>query len=164
MPLDVLQVQPVTAADRAWVREFVAARWGSPAIVVHEATYEPHLLDGFLALREEVRVGLITFAVTEEQCEIVTLDSIEPGQGVGSALLQAVIDVARERRYRRVWLVTTNDNLDALRFYQKRGFRLVGVSRDAVTRARERKPEIPWTGDHGIPIRDELELELPLAD
>ena len=64
----------------------------------------------------------------------------------------------------RLWLITTNDNVDALRFYQRRGFRLVAIDRDAVERSRATlKPGIPRTGLHGIPIRDELTLERPIA-
>jgi ribosomal protein S18 acetylase RimI-like enzyme len=56
--------------------------------------------------------------------------------------------------------VTTNDNVDALRFYQRRGFRLAALRAGAVEDARARlKPEIPWTGADGIELRDELELE-----
>ena len=62
---------------------------------------------------------------------------------------------------RRLWLITTNDNVDALRFYQRRGFRLVRVHAGAVDRSRAAlKPGIPEAGDHGIPLRDELELEM----
>lgn len=61
---------------------------------------------------------------------------------------------------RRLWLVTTNSNLDALRFYQRRGLHLVRVWPDAMNRSRELKPEIPMIGDFGIAIRDELELEI----
>jgi hypothetical protein len=61
-----------------------------------------------------------------------------------------------------VWLTTTNDNLDALRFYQRRGFRISAVRPRAVERARATlKPEIPEVGAYGIPVRDEIDLELP---
>ena len=58
----------------------------------------------------------------------------------------------------RVFLTTTNDNLPALGLYQSLGFRIVRVRPDAVTRAREVKPQIPVTGYRGIPMRDELDL------
>lgn len=61
----------------------------------------------------------------------------------------------------RIWLVTTNDNLDALRFYQRRGFSLCALRPGAVDDARHTlKPSISRTGAYGIPLRDELELEL----
>ena len=84
------------------------------------------------------------------------------GQGAGTALLDAVVSYARERGLRRVWLVTTNDNLDGLRFYQRRGLRIVGVTSGGVDSSRLLKPSIPTVGSYGIPLRDELTLELPL--
>jgi RimJ/RimL family protein N-acetyltransferase len=73
-----------------------------------------------------------------------------------------VKEVARQHGCQRVWLITTNDNLNALRFYQKRGFELVAVHRRAIDEARKIKPEIPLIGEYGIPIRDEIELEIAL--
>lgn len=62
----------------------------------------------------------------------------------------------------RLWLITTNDNVGALVFYQKAGFRLVAVYPDAVNQARKLKPQIPLVAENGIPIRDEIELALDL--
>lgn len=78
---------------------------------------------------------------------------------MGTALIEAVKSVARERGCKPVWLITTNDNLDARRFYQRRGFQLVGVARNALEESRKIKPQISATGFYGIPIRDEIELE-----
>jgi hypothetical protein len=63
----------------------------------------------------------------------------------------------------RLWLITSNDNLNAIRFYQRRGMRLTAVHRGAIDEARQIKPSIPLIGEHGIPIHDELELELRLG-
>jgi hypothetical protein len=82
-----------------------------------------------------------------------------------AAFLEATAAIARKSNSRRLWLVTTNDNLDALGFYQRRGLRLVRIWVDATTEARETlKPEIPLTGNYGIPLRGELELDLILRD
>jgi ribosomal protein S18 acetylase RimI-like enzyme len=97
--------------------------------------------------------------------EIAILESFHEGQGVASALLAQCVAVALGAGAARLWLITTNDNVEALRFYQRRGFVLVAVHRDAVTRARETvKPELPLVGFHEIPLRDEIELELPRAN
>jgi RimJ/RimL family protein N-acetyltransferase len=106
---------------------------------------------------------LVTYRIVAKECEIVTLDSLQTGMGIGTALLDAVEQAAQQARCRRIWLITTNDNLTALRFYQKRGFSLVAVHRGAVEQARRLKPEIPACGQYGIPIQDEIELELLLA-
>jgi len=154
-------VRPLEDADRPWCRDLIAERWGSP-VVVHGASYRPEEMEGLIAVSVGEAVGLLTYLVQGPRCEIVTLDSTMEGVGVGSALVEAVVEQARQRGCQTLWLVTTNDNLDALRFYQKRGFELVAVHAGAVTRSRRVKPEIPLIGEGGIPIRDELELHLPL--
>ncbi len=94
---------------------------------------------------------------------MVALKSTRERIGIGSALIETVKRAAASAKCDRLWLITTNDNVEALRFYQKRGFRLVAVYPNAVIEARELKPEIPMIGTHGIPIRDELELEIALG-
>ena len=65
-----------------------------------------------------------------------------------------------ERRTGAVLRVTTsNDNLNTLRFYQRRGFRITRVRPGVVNEARRIKPPIPVVGEHGILIRDEIDLE-----
>jgi RimJ/RimL family protein N-acetyltransferase len=90
------------------------------------------------------------------------MNSLASGLGVGSLLIDAVKSAAISSRCRRLWLITTNDNTPALRFYQKRGFQLVALHRDAVTQSRNLKPEIPALGCDGIQVRDEIELEILL--
>jgi hypothetical protein len=63
---------------------------------------------------------------------------------------------------RELWLTATNDNLDALRFHQRRGFRLVAVRAGAMEEARRLKPSIPLVGEFGIGIRDHLRLLRPM--
>ena len=107
--------------------------------------------------------GVATFAVDGDDCELLTLHCKDRLAGVGSALLAAVEDLAVDAGCRRLWVVTTNDNVEALRFYQRRGFRLSVLRPGAVDRSRELlKPGIPRSGAHGIPLRDELELEMTL--
>jgi len=107
-------------------------------------------------------VGLLTYRIADGECEIVTLDAIVQGSGVGSLLIDAVRALARQRGCKRVWLITTNDNAAAQRFYENRGFRTAAVHSNALTESRKLKPEIPELGIDGIPIRDEIEMELRL--
>ncbi|MGD8968336.1 MAG: GNAT family N-acetyltransferase [Anaerolineae bacterium] len=156
-------VRPLRSQERAKAADLIAARWGSEIVVVHGTIYRPHELPGFVALQAGEWVGLVTYRIVVSECEIVTFDSLRPGIGIGTALLDAVHQAAQWANCGRIWLITTNDNLTALRFYQKRGFSLVAVHRRAVEQARRIKPEIPAIGQEGIPIRDEIELELLLA-
>jgi ribosomal protein S18 acetylase RimI-like enzyme len=138
----------------------VSERWGAEIVVVHDTIYRPHELPGFVAIVEGRREGLLTYRMDGGDCEIVTLASRVEGRGVGTALIDSVIGEARRAEARRVWLITHNDNVDALRFYQRRGFRLVRVDQGAIDRARNLKPQIPEIGRDGIPMHDEVELEL----
>jgi ribosomal protein S18 acetylase RimI-like enzyme len=124
--------------------------------------WQPAELPGFAAFEGAECVGLVTYEIDGEACEIVTIDALREGEGIGTALLDAVVGVAREARCARVQLLTTNNNLRALAFYQKRGFRLVGIRPGAIDEERKLKPSIPEVDSAGIPIRDELHLELAL--
>jgi GNAT superfamily N-acetyltransferase len=109
-------------------------------------------------------LGYVNYEIDGPAMEVVALESLAQGQGVAGGLLAACVSVAHEASLERLWVISTNDNVDALRYYQRRGFVLVAVHRDAVTAARrDLKPEIGLIGQHGIPIRDEIELELPHA-
>ena len=117
-----------------------------------------------LAWSEGELSGVATYVVDGDACELLTLHAATRLTGIGSALLAAVQEIARDAGCSRLWVVTTNDNIGALRFYQRRGFRLVHIRPGAVDRSREMlKPEIPTTGEHDIPLRDELELEMRLT-
>jgi ribosomal protein S18 acetylase RimI-like enzyme len=156
-------IRPLAEEDRRWARAFLAKRWGSEVVAAHGEVFRPAEHDGFVAEVERQAVGLVTYRFEDDgACEVLTIDSTAERQGIGTALLDAVVQRARDRGSERVWLITTNDNLEALRFYQRRGFQLVALRPEAVERARDMKPEIPPLGRHGIPIRDELELELEL--
>lgn len=108
------------------------------------------------------RIGLLTYNLENNECEVTTLDSLTENQGVGTALVDALKADMKEAGCERIWLITTNDNLEALKFWQKRDFELVSVHRGAIAQARRLKPQIPIIGKHGIPIRDEIELEFRL--
>ncbi|GGM01055.1 N-acetyltransferase [Streptomyces fumigatiscleroticus] len=160
--MEGLRVRAATGADRAAITRMLVGSWGGTTIVGHGTVYDAAQLPGLVAERGGDVIGLLTYAVTGAGLEVVTLDAMVRRAGVGSALLAAAAETARAAGARRLWLVTTNDNLDALRFYQRRGLRLVGVSPGAVDTARTFKPSIPVTGEYGIPLHDELTLELRL--
>ncbi len=152
-------IRPVGDDDENWVREFIIKHWGSERVISRGIIHYPYKLPGFIAIRNKKRVGLITYNFRKDECEIVTLNSVKENIGIGTALVKLVEKEALHNKCKRIWLITTNDNLSALSFYQKRGFRLVAVYRDAIKKSRELKPEIPLIGIDGIPLRDEIELE-----
>jgi len=158
-------LRELRAADGPQVAEFVRRHWRTDKIVIHGQVFSPAELPGVGAFDGETLVGLVSYNmnIQNAELEIVTFASDRPGKGLGSQLLASMVDLSRRTRMRRVWLITTNDNLNALRFYQRRGFRLVALRRGAVDESRRIKPEISLVGEYGIPIHDELELEMTLT-
>ena len=149
------------AADRAWAQARMDVEWGGAFQARTGEVHDVLALPGFVAEEDGRLVGIATFSRTGDECELAFLEALEPRRGIGTALLGSVVRAAAGCT--RLWVVTTNDNLDALRFYQRRGFRLAEVRPGAVDRARETlKPSIGRLGAYGIPIRDEIELELLL--
>jgi len=119
-------------------------------------------LPGFIATQAKERVGLVTYNIVGIECEITSMNSLAEGKGVGSALVDTVKDKAKSSGCKRLWLITTNDNTKGLRFWQRRGFLIAAVHLNAMEQTRRLKPDVPLTGNDGIPIRDEIELELLL--
>lgn len=158
-----LELLPVGDAERSQLVELLEREWGGIETVsrgvVHDLTHCPAL---FCVEGDRV-VGLATYEIAGEECELLTLNAFEKVRGIGSRLLESVAERARAAGCRRLSLITTNDNLDAIRFYQRRGMRLIGLRLGAVDKARRLKPQIPLIGKYGIAIHDELEFELELG-
>ena len=155
-------VRSIRPDDRPWMSRLLKKYWGSAKVVTRGRIYRGDKLPGFIAVRNERPVGLITYRIEKAECEIVTLNSLNEGIGIGSELLGAVKKTAESSGCRRLWLITTNDNTPAIRFYRKRGFVIVAVHRNAMNESRRLKPEIPKTGVDGVPITDEIEMEIML--
>ncbi len=155
-------IRELNGADRTWIVEFLNPG-GADFIVSCGRKLYPHKLPGYMAVTPEgERVGFVTCEIIGDQCEVVTLDALRQWSGIGSALLGKVAETAREAGCTRLWLMTTNDNIDAIRFYQRRGMRLAGINAGAIKQSREIKPAIPEIGTYRIPIRDEVLFEMDL--
>ncbi len=156
-------IRPLKTSDHEWVLSMVR-QWGGDFVISRGRKIYAAELPGFCAVAEGGRLlGLATYEVVSDDCQLVTLHAFEKYRGVGTALVHAVRSVAIAARCRRLWLITTNDNLDALRFYQRRDFKLAALHCDLRQVARRLKPSIPTMGNFGIPIRDEIELEMSLS-
>ncbi|MGO4774250.1 GNAT family N-acetyltransferase [Lysobacter sp. 2RAB21] len=161
----------IEAADRDAIGGFLTRRWGTATIMLDGRAIDAAALPGFIACAagpdqsgDESIAGLATLLDDDIQTEIVTLDAVSPGAGLGTALVELAAQRARALGLRRLLTRTTNDNLDALRFYQRRGFRLYRLAPGAIDREREADPAIARLGRHGIPLRDEITLIRPLDD
>ena len=155
-------VRRLTPDDLPRLRQFWIEHWGSEEMISRGKVYRPEQLDGFVVEDGNEWSGLLTFVVEDNECEVTSLDSLRERQGIGSVLIDKVIEEARSCACRRLFLITTNDNLNALGFYQRRGFELVAVYRGAINESRKLKPGIPLIGYNDIPLRDEIELEIVL--
>ena len=155
-----MEVRPLDDADRPWVHDACEREWGLP-VVSPSGAWDPSTLDGFLAVDDGGEpLGAVAYRVVTGQCEIVALFSVEERRGIGTALLDAVARAATGCW--RLWLITTNDNLHALGFYQRRGWDLVALHRDWIDHVRRLKPDVGSRQSGGIPFRHAIELELRL--
>jgi GNAT superfamily N-acetyltransferase len=156
----VIPVRESTEADRAALHSFLSERHS--AVVARRERVLNALDHPALIAEDEAGelAGVLIYITNGDECEILTLHTASQWTGAGTALIEAV-----EQKARRLWVLTTNDNVDALRFYQRRGFRLKELHPGAVDESRMRlKPEIPETGEYGIPIRDEIVLEKEVSE
>ena len=154
-----LTIKSIHAGHLSWIEQFATDYWGASIVVSRGVSHNMTQLPGFVVYDDTEIVGLATYHLAGADCELVSINSLVEGRGIGTMLIEAVLAYARQAKCQRVWLITTNDNLNALKFYQKRGFELVAIHRYAVNQAREIKPQIPLLGMYDIPLRDEIELE-----
>lgn len=153
---------PIGPLNISLAQTLLTERWGGDCIVSLGKKYQLAELEGYLAWSEDEIVGLVTFIQSENALQVISMDSFRDGIGVGKAMSDLVVQTARQRNCSRIWLVITNDNLEALNFYQRRGWNLCALHRNTMEKARETKHGIPIQAENGIYIQHELELEILL--
>ena len=147
---------------RKQVDDLIVVGWASSYIVSRGVLHDTRTHPGFVAITNGEIVGYVLYSIENDNCEITVLESMNEGHGIGTALVNSVVDIARTANCHRVWLITTNDNTHAIRFYQKQGFTLREVHINAMDEVRMLKPQIPLTGCEGIPVAHEFEFEMRL--
>src|SRR5258706_729758 len=157
-----MNIRRILPEDLSRLRQFWVEYWGADFMVVRGQIYQPEQLDGFIVEEGAEWIGLVTFSISNHECEITSLDSLHVGKGIGTTLINKVVVEARAKECQRIFLITTNDNLNALGFYQRRGFELSKLYRGALIESRKIKPSISLIGENNIPLRDEIELEIIL--
>jgi len=159
---DHIIIRSTEENDRPWIREVIRKWWGSESVVVRKTKYEPAEMDGFIAFLNGEKVGLVILRYDEILCEIMSLTVSGTHPQIGTQLVSSAVEDAKKHNCERMIVVTTNDNTNALRFYQNSGFRLHELRVGIVKESRKIKPQIPLIGNYHIPIRDEIELEMIL--
>jgi GNAT superfamily N-acetyltransferase len=149
-----MAIREATPLDRAWVADFLRERWGATQVAVHGEVIDAAALPALIA---DGGQGLATWRRVGTDAELMTLNAAPAGYETGTALIEALVALLRDQGCERLWLTTTNDNLSALRFYMRRGFRMMQVRPGANNDARMPKPSIPKVGAYGIPRHDEVE-------
>lgn len=155
----MIDVRPLEDGDRAWLVERLEG-WGMRRLVSRgRLTEDASILPGFVALEDGERIGYALVRREGDELEVVAIQCEPRRRGAGTALLDAARNEAEHAGCRRAWLITTNDNVDAIVFYLRCGWELAAIHRGALDESRRLKPEIPLVGDHGLPLRDEFEFE-----
>lgn len=154
-----MNIQPITPAHRPAINEYIRNEWSGPLVVTKGRVVDTTHAAGFTADEDGVLCGAVLYEILGETCEVLVLFSLHPGKGAGGALLKAVLQTAQSAGCKRVFLVTTNDNIGAIRFYQRQGWDLCGLYLNTLDETRIIKPNVPLLGEEDIPLRHELEFE-----
>ncbi len=154
-----LHIRSTRPEDSGLILELMNKYWGGEPLIVRAKAYYPSHLDGLLALQNGEIVGFLIYDMQGADCEIVVFEVLDKWNGIGTQMLGRLKQMMQSMDCRRIHLMTTNDNVDALRFYQRRGFHICGIHLDSMKASRAMKPGIPMSGEHDIPLRDEIDLE-----
>ncbi|HPF86887.1 MAG TPA: GNAT family N-acetyltransferase [Candidatus Limiplasma sp.] len=156
-------ITPINEALRAKIQPLIDEAWAGPMIAVNGRLWDTRTLPGFAVLdKNGVIAGYLLFAFHDGECEIMVLESLRENSGIGTALTNAAKEIAKENGLHKLIVMTTNDNLHAIRFYQKRGFTLRALRPNMLETSRRLKSGIPLMSEDGIPLRDEIEFEMEI--
>lgn len=158
-----MDLQPISEEFRGQVNQILCEEWNCPPSISRGRMIDTTKLSGFVFVENNTIKGVVTYNIDGLGCEMVTLNSFEENKGIGTALVNEVLKVAKKARCKRLWLITTNDDINAIRFYQKKGFDLVAAHINAIEVSRKLKPSIPLVGMDNIPIKHELEFEIAIG-
>lgn len=157
-----MEIRFIKLEEKDKIKDLFIREWKSDVMISRGNKHLVENLETIVAIDNGKISGLLTFHITDNQAEIVSLDSFIECKGIGTKLLDFALKHLKTCNLERIWLITSNDNLHAMRFYQKRGWEMVNIHLNAIKHARKIKPEIPEFGYDGIPIVHEIEFEYNL--
>lgn len=144
--------------NREKVNDFISSQWFSTDMVIRGKVVDMTSVDGIVCYDDKEIVGLITYDLNC-YCEILSLDSLIENKGIGTELIEWVINIVCNNNINKIKVITTNDNIDAIKFYQKRGFDMIKIYHNAIEESRKLKPTNPLLGNYDIPIKHEIEFQ-----
>ncbi|MCL1807587.1 MAG: GNAT family N-acetyltransferase [Oscillospiraceae bacterium] len=156
------EIRQIDAALREKIQPIIIQSWGAPYLAINRKLWDSRTMPGYAAFCGDEVFGYLLYEFHGGECEIMLLESVAQNIGVASALIEQVKRIAKSSGVSKVIVQTSNDNTHAIRFYQKRGFTIREIRLNAMDAARQLKPQIPLTGNDGIPMRDEIEFEMEL--
>jgi ribosomal protein S18 acetylase RimI-like enzyme len=158
-----MEIKKILEHDNEVIVNFWREHLGTTIMVIRGNVIDSSKLNGFVMYENDKVIGLITYIIYDNnECEIMSLDSLKNNIGVGTKLIEKVKEIAIQNNCSKIKLITTNDNINAIKFYQKRGFIFSNIYVNALEFSRKLEPKIPLIGDNDIPIRDELEFEMKM--
>ena len=157
-----MQFIEINSNYRADVSRFIEDNWFSTDMVIRGKVVDMTSVEGIVVYEDGYIIGLITYEIKDKECEILSLNSKKENIGIGTKLINRVIEIAKRDNCNKIKLITTNDNINAIKFYQKRGFDMVRIYHNALDLSRQLKPSIPLVGEYGIPLMHEIEFEMIL--
>lgn len=153
----------INRQNREKVNSFILEHWFSTDMIIRGAIIDMTKVEGIIVLKNSDIIGLLTYTICGNVCEITSFNSLIEGKGVGTFLINKVIGIAKERGCHKIIVVTTNDNIDAIRFYQRRGFDMARLYHNSLDVSRKIKPAIPLVSNNGISLKHEIEFEINFA-
>ncbi len=149
----------INEENRSDINSFISSHWLTTEMIIRGNMIDMTRVDGIAVYEDTEIIALLTYVINGNICEITSLDSLREGRGIAIELIKRISSIAKENQCSKIIAITTNDNINALRFYQKRGFDMVRLYHNALDISRELKPEIPFIGENDIPLRHEIEFE-----
>ena len=154
------EIHTVDEVIRAKIQPILDKTWGAPYLAINGKLWDSHTMPGYAAVCGDDVLGYLLYEFHDGVCEIMVLESVAQGIGIATALIEQVKKITKANGFNRVIVQTSNDNTHAFRFYQRRGFTIREIRLGAMNNARKLKPSIPFIGENGIPLRDEIEFEI----
>jgi GNAT superfamily N-acetyltransferase len=161
LELPPVLVREATDEDRAAARGLFERDFGRTKVVAFGETLDIDEMPALVAELTDGLSGALAYRQHGEALHVVALatDPMWQRSGVGGYLVAEAEMFARRLGLHSVIVATTNDNLPALYFYQRRGYRITDLAPASMLAHTESERR----GFAGIPVRDEIRLEKKLT-